>query len=57
MYNNIKETADFLSREIGAGIETAIVLGSGLGRLAAEKMLHLLQGKAEQPTVLPWSME
>lgn len=28
-----------------------------LGRLAAEKMLHLLQGKAEQPTVLPWSME
>lgn len=36
MYNNIKETADFLSREIGAGIETAIVLGSGLGRLAAE---------------------
>ena len=36
MYNNIKETADFLAREIGAGIETAIVLGSGLGRLAAE---------------------
>ena len=28
-----------------------------LGRLAAEKMLHLMQGKAEHPSILPWSME
>ena len=25
-----------------------------LGRLAAEKMIHILAGKAEQPSVLPW---
>lgn len=28
-----------------------------LGRLAAEKMLHILQGQAEKSTVLPWSLE
>lgn len=36
MYDKIKETADFLSHEIGGRADTAIILGSGLGKLAEE---------------------
>jgi len=43
---HIKKSADFIAEKINAKVETALILGSGLGKLADE---------IENPIVIPYS--